>query len=178
MQAQNQIIESIDIKSDKVSHMHKYSRVAMAIGASLAILTLAGCANQSASSGVYTYDQAQRQQNVIFGTIVSLRPVTIQTDRPSGVGMVAGGALGGVAGNTIGGGSGRTLATIGGALLGGLAGNAIENQVTKTSGVEITVKLDSGATRVIAQADDQALSTGQRVQVISGGGPTRVVPMR
>lgn len=178
MQAQNQIIDSIDITSDRVSHMRKYSRIAMAVGTSLAILTLAGCANQSASSGVYTYDQAQRQQNVIFGTIVSLRPVTIQNAKSSGVGMVAGGALGGVAGSTIGGGSGRTLATIGGALLGGLAGNAVENQVSKTSGIEITVKLDSGATRVITQADDQALSTGQRVQIISGSGTTRVVPTR
>lgn len=158
--------------------MKKYSRIAMAVGASLAILTLAGCANQTASSGVYSYDQAQRQQNVVFGTIVALRPVTIQTDKSSGVGMVAGSALGGVAANTIGGGTGKTLATIGGALLGGLAGNAVENQMTKTKGVEITVKLDSGATRVIAQADDQALSTGQRVQIISGSGKTRVVPSR
>lgn len=157
--------------------MRKYSKTLIAIGASLAILTLAGCANQSASSGVYTYDQAQRQQNVVYGTILALRPVTIQSDRPSGVGMVAGGAIGGVAGNSIGGGRGRTLTTIGGALLGGLAGNAIENQVSKTRGIEITVKLDSGATKVIAQADDQVLQNGQRVQVISGNGPTRVVPM-
>ncbi|MGB7483182.1 MAG: glycine zipper 2TM domain-containing protein, partial [Castellaniella sp.] len=86
-------------------------------------------------------------------------------------------ALGGVAGSAIGGGRGQILASIGGALLGGLAGNAVENQVGKTRGLEITVRLDNGETRVIAQADDVALSSGQRVQVISGGGPTRVVPM-
>lgn len=148
----------------------------------LAVLTaslsvLAGCANQSASGSTYTYGQAQQEQIVRYGTVVSVRPVTIQQDRSSGVGAAGGAALGGVAGSTIGGGSGQILTSIGGALLGGLAGNAVENQMAKTSGLEITVRLDNGETRVVAQADDIALSSGQRVQLISGGGPTRVVPM-
>lgn len=147
------------------------------IGISLSLLTVAGCANQSASSSVYTYGQAQREQIVRYGTVVSVRPVTIQTDKSSGVGALGGAALGGVAGSSIGGGNGQILAAIGGALLGGLAGNAVENQVGRTQGLEITVRLDNGETRVIAQAADVALSSGQRVQVVSGGGPTRVVPL-
>ncbi|MER1968745.1 glycine zipper 2TM domain-containing protein [Castellaniella sp. GW247-6E4] len=143
--------------------------------ASLAVL--AGCANHSASSSAYTYGQAQQEQIVRYGTVVSVRPVTIQTDKTSGVGMVAGAAVGGVAGSTIGGGTGQILASMGGAILGGLAGNAIENAASKTKGLEITVRLDNGETRVIAQADDVRLASGQRVQVISGGGPSRVVPM-
>ena len=91
--------------------------------------------------------------------------------------MLAGGALGGVAGNAIGGGTGRTIATVGGAILGALAGNAVENQVGKNSGYEITVRLDNGETRVVAQEADVPVSVGQRVQVISGSGPTRVTPM-
>ena len=153
------------------------ARVLAATGAALSVLFVAGCANQSASSSVYTYGQAQQEQIVRYGTVVSTRAVTIQTDKPSGFGAVGGAALGGVAGSTIGGGTGQVLAAIGGALLGGLAGNAVENQVGKTQGLEITVRLDNGETRVIAQAADIALSSGQRVQVISGGGPTRVVPM-
>ncbi|MDN5843206.1 MAG: glycine zipper 2TM domain-containing protein [Alcaligenaceae bacterium] len=145
------------------------------LAASLSVL--AGCANQSASGSTYTYGQAQQEQIVRYGTVVSVRPVTIQQDRSSGVGAAGGAALGGVAGSTIGGGSGQILTSIGGALLGGLAGNAVENQMAKTSGLEITVRLDNGETRVIAQADDIRLSAGQRVQLISGGGPTRVVPM-
>jgi outer membrane lipoprotein SlyB len=43
--------------------------------------------------------------------------------------------------------------------------------------LEITVRLDNGETRVIAQEADVAISTGQRVRLISGNGPTRVVPM-
>ncbi len=148
-----------------------------AAGLAASLVLLAGCANHSASSSVYTYGQAQQEQIVRYGTVVSVRPVTIQTDKSSGAGVVAGAAVGGVAGSTIGGGTGQVLASMGGAILGGLAGNAIENAATKTRGLEITVRLDNGETRVIAQADDVPLSSGQRVQLISGGGPTRVVPI-
>jgi len=145
-----------------------------AVVTSMAIL--GGCANHSASSSVYSYDQAQREQIVRNGTVTSVRPITIEQDRSSGVGMIAGGALGGVAGNAIGGGTGRALATVGGALLGALAGNAVENRTNRASGLEITVHLDNGETRVVAQEADVPLSVGQRVQVISGAGPTRVTP--
>ncbi|WP_269496712.1 glycine zipper 2TM domain-containing protein [Castellaniella sp. S9] len=148
-----------------------------AAGLAVSFAVLAGCANHSASSSVYTYGQAQQEQIVRYGTVVSVRPVTIQTDKSSGAGALAGAALGGVAGSTIGGGTGQVLATMGGAVLGGLAGNTIENTAAKTKGLEITVRLDNGETRVIAQADDVPLSSGQRVQLISGGGPTRVVPL-
>jgi outer membrane lipoprotein SlyB len=149
--------------------------VVAALAVSLSLL--AGCANQSASSSVYTYGQAQREQIVRTGTVTGVRPITIQTDRSSGAGVVGGGVLGGVAGNAVGGGTGRTIATVGGAILGALAGNAIENQVGRSSGLEVTVRLDNGETRVIAQEADTPLSVGQRVQVISGAGPTRVAPL-
>jgi len=138
---------------------------------------LAGCANPSASSAVYSYGQAQREQIVRTGTVTGVRPIVIENDKSTGAGMLAGGALGGVAGNAVGGGSGRNIATVGGAILGALAGNALENRVGKTSGLEITVRLDNGETRVIAQAADIPISVGQRVQVISGAGPTRVAPL-
>ncbi|WP_245801209.1 glycine zipper 2TM domain-containing protein [Pollutimonas bauzanensis] len=138
---------------------------------------LAGCANDTASGSVYSYGQAQREQIVRTGTVEAVRNVVIQKDSSSGAGVLAGGALGGVAGNTIGGGRGNILATIGGGILGAVAGNAVENQVGKTQGLEITVRLDNGETRVIAQAADVAIGVGQRVRLISGNGPTRVVPM-
>lgn len=157
---------------------------AAAFAGSLSLL--AGCANDSASSSVYTYGQAQREQIVRNGTVESIRPVTIQQGN-SGVGMVAGGVLGSVAGSAIGGGGrhwgggwggGSALGAVGGALVGGLIGNAIENQTGKTQGLEITVRLDNGETRVVAQGADTYLAPGQRVRMISGNGPTRVVPMQ
>jgi len=141
------------------------------------VSVLAGCANRSASSSVYSYDQAQHEQIVRTGTVVSVRNVTIQNAKSSGFGGLAGGALGGVAGSAVGGGTGNILATVGGAIAGALAGNAVENQTGKTKGLEITVKLDNGETRVVAQAADVPLVAGQRVRLVSGDGPTRVVPM-
>lgn len=153
-----------------------FQRLAI-VSAVLAVsINVSGCSTPSASAGVYTYGQAQSEQIVRFGTVTGLRPVVIQKDRSSGVGMIAGGALGGVAGSAVGGGTGRDLAIVGGAILGALAGEKIEEQAGKTQGVEITVRLDNGETRVIAQEDDQRLAIGSRVQVISGAGPVRVVP--
>jgi outer membrane lipoprotein SlyB len=138
---------------------------------------VSGCSTPSASASVYTYGQAQTEQIVRNGTVTNVRPIVIQKDGTSGAGMIAGGALGGVAGSAVGGGTGRDLAIVGGAILGALVGQKVEEGVGKTNGLEITVRLDNGETRVIAQEDDVRLSVGQRVQVISGTGVTRVTPM-
>jgi outer membrane lipoprotein SlyB len=142
-----------------------------------AIVLVSGCAKPSASASVYNYNQTQRDQIVRNGTVINVRPITIQSEQTSGAGAIAGGAVGGVAGSAIGGGTGRTLAVIGGAILGALAGNAIEDKIDKKDGLEISVRLDNGETRVIAQEADLPIMMNQRVQVISGAGPTRVVPL-
>lgn len=153
-----------------------WGRFALTTLALTGVVLVSGCAKPSASANVYTYNQAQRDQVMRNGTVVNVRPITIQKEGTSGAGMVAGGAAGGVVGSTIGGGTGRTLAILGGAVLGALAGDAVEEYVGKKDGLEITVKLDNGETRVIAQEADVAIMLNQRVQVISGAGPTRVVP--
>lgn len=140
------------------------------------VALLSGCANKSASSGVYSYGQAQREQVVRVGTITNIRSIVIQSDQSSGAGVLAGGAVGGIAGSAIGGGRGSAIAAVLGAVAGGVLGNQIEKQVDKTDGYEVTVRLDNGETRVVAQAADVPLRIGQRVQMISGGGPTRVAP--
>jgi len=43
-------------------------------------------------------------------------------------------------------------------------------------GLEITVRLNNGETRVIAQAADVAINAGQRVRLVRGSESTRVVP--
>ena len=152
-------------------------RFAVVASALVGVTFISGCAQPSASSNVYTYSQAQREQVVRVGTVTAVRPIVIRNDATSGAGMVAGGALGGVAGNSVGGGNGRTLAIVGGAILGALAGNAVEEQAGTRSGLEITVRLDNGEMRVIAQEGDVPIVVGQRVQLVSGAGPTRVTPV-
>ena len=152
-------------------------RFAVVASALVGVTFISGCAQPSASSNVYTYSQAQREQVVRVGTVTGVRPIVNKNDATTGAGMVAGGALGGVAGNSVGGGNGRTLAIVGGAILGALAGNAVEDQTGRRDGLEITVRLDNGEMRVIAQEGDIPIVVGQRVQLVSGAGPTRVTPM-
>lgn len=160
-------------------HQQAIERAPLSVIAVAAILGLAamlgGCANPSASSRVYTFDQAQRAQTVTLGYVIGVRPVTIQAAQTSGLGVIAGGALGAVAGNAVGGGSGRRITTVGGAVGGAMAGNAVENASARRQGLEITIRLDSGDTRVITQEADVPISTGQRVQVVTQGGISRVV---
>ena len=153
------------------------ARWLIAIGLVAAASVLSGCANRTASGSVYNYGQAQREQIQRLGTVVSVRDIVIQPESSSGVGTIAGAAVGGVAGSGVGGGTGRIIASVLGGVAGGLLGNTVEQGVSRKAGYEITVRLDNGETRVIAQEADIAVRAGQRVQLISGGGPTRVVPV-
>jgi len=103
----------------------------LTLGAALLALALtAGCARNTASGSTYTYGQAQREQIVRTGTVLSVRPVTIQQDSGNMLGTIAGAVLGGVAGNAVGGGKGRTLLVIAGA--GGVG--SITIQLAKLAG--------------------------------------------
>lgn len=142
----------------------------------IALLGLCGLVTACASSksgDVYSRDQTQQVQTVKMGVVESVRSVKIEgTKTPIGAG--AGAAIGGVAGSTVGGGKGSTIAAIAGAVAGGLAGAAAEEGLTREDGLELTVKLDSGATIAIVQEADEQFEPGDRVRVLEGGGATRV----
>jgi outer membrane lipoprotein SlyB len=135
---------------------------------------LAGCASSN-SGEVYSRDQARRTQTVQMGTVQFVKNIQIEGTK-SGVGAVGGGVAGGVVGSTIGGGKGSILAAVGGAALGAVGGAVAEEKFTKKNGLEITVKLDSGATIAVVQEADVMYSVGERVRVLTGSdGTTRVV---
>ena len=135
---------------------------------------VAGCASSN-SGEVYSRDQARRTQTVQMGTVQYVKNIRIEGTK-SGVGAVGGGVAGGVLGSTIGGGKGSVLAAVGGAALGAVGGAVAEEQLTKKAGLEITVKLDSGATIAVVQEADVIFSVGERVRVLTGSdGTTRVV---
>jgi len=140
-------------------------------------LAMSGCASNSSSPNVFTASQAQREQTVRMGTVDSVRAVRISSNngRPSGLGVVGGGALGALAGSSIGGGRGSVATGIIGGIGGAVAGNAIENSVAMRDGVEITVRLDNGDLRAITQATSgEFFRAGDRVRLLSSGGVTRV----
>ena len=105
-------------------------------------MLLTGCASNLTGDS-YSRADARKVQTIRMGTIESLRPVKIEgTKTPIGAG--AGTVIGGIAGSTVGGGRGSAVAAVIGAVAGGLAGAAAEEGITRTQGVEITVREDDG----------------------------------
>lgn len=131
----------------------------------LIFLLLAGCASQGSHD--YVQSEARAVQTVEFGTVQSVRAVTIKGDNAV-VGTVTGAALGGLLGNQIGHGGGRAAATVIGAVGGGIAGNAIERKIDEQDGQEIVIRLDSGATVAIVQPGPHTFAPGDRVRVLTG----------
>ncbi|BAU73393.1 outer membrane lipoprotein [Metapseudomonas furukawaii] len=137
-------------------------------------LALGGC-QSSLTGDTYSRDEARRVQTVRMGTIESLRPVKIEgTKTPVGAG--AGAVVGGIGGSTIGGGRGSAVAAVVGAVAGGLLGAAAEEGITRTQGVEITVREDDGSMRAYVQEvqPNEVFRVGERVRIMTVNGTSRV----
>jgi outer membrane lipoprotein SlyB len=135
---------------------------------------LIGCAS-NLSGESYSRAEARTVQQVEYGIIEQLRPVQIEgTKTPIGSG--AGAIVGGIAGSGVGGGKTRSVMAVIGAVAGGMAGAAIEEGITRTQGVEITVKMNKGETIAIVQAlsPNERFTVGDRVRVLYSGENTRV----
>ncbi|MBR0566695.1 glycine zipper 2TM domain-containing protein [Azoarcus sp. L1K30] len=149
------------------------NRLRAMCGAMIVGLALTGCAS-GLGGGTYSRGEARRTMVVQFGTVESARAVQLEGTK-SPVGTVAGAAVGGIAGSTVGGGRGSSIGAVLGAVAGGLAGSAIEEGVTRTPGVEVTVKLDNGQYLAVVQEDQgEGFQPGQRVRILRDGGTTRV----
>jgi outer membrane lipoprotein SlyB len=149
--------------------MDKRIQIAAAV---LTAAMLAGCA-ENLGGGSYRREEARREQNVRMGMVESVREVQIEGTRTP-IGPVAGAVVGGIAGSTVGGGHGSDIAAVLGAVAGAVAGQAIEQGTTRRTGVEITVKLDSGALVAIVQEADEVFKPGDRVRILSDGLTSRV----
>lgn len=148
------------------------NRQLAALALTLIAATVAGCAS-SKSSGAYTRDQTRQEMVVRTGVVESVREVQIEGTK-SGVGTAAGAVAGGVGGSHVGGGKGQIVGAVVGAVVGGIAGSAIEEGVTRKTGLEITVRLDNGQMTAIVQEGDELFRAGDRVRLLSGAGGTRV----
>lgn len=140
------------------------------------ILGFTGCAGKR-HGDVYSVQEARSIQQVRYGTITKIDPVTIEGEGQA-VGAIAGAAVGGILGSKIGGGSGSDIAAIGGGVLGGVAGSKAAESVTRRQGVNLTIKMDSGETIAVVQEvnPNVIFQVGQRVRVNVDGGTARVVP--
>jgi len=137
-------------------------------------MLLSGC-QSSLTGDSYSRDEARRVQTIRMGTIEALRPVKIEGTKTP-IGSVAGAAVGGVGGSSIGGGRGSIVAAVIGAVAGGLIGSAAEEGLTRTQGVEITVREDDGSMRAYVQEvqPNEVFRVGERVRIATVDGTSRV----
>ena len=147
-----------------------------AISISLLTLGLTGCVSGLQGS-TYSRSEARQVQEVEFGTVLSTNPVVIE-GKQSGAGQLPGAIIGGVAGSSVGEGKGQQIFTVLGAVGGAVVGSMIEEQATRTQGLELTIKMDSGKTLSIVQEVDNVnvFREGQRVRVLTQGALARVSP--
>jgi outer membrane lipoprotein SlyB len=128
---------------------------------------LAGCAPVY-SNTTYAPYAVGRPAAVSYGTIVGLRPVTVQGGQP-GIGTAAGAVAGGVAGSFIGGDwRSNLLGGLGGAVLGGVVGNAVERGTSTGQAVEFFVRQDGGGDISVVQSNEENLQYNDRVVIIHG----------
>lgn len=140
-----------------------------------AALTLAGCYDTTPPAGTVYRPAApvERAEFVDYGTIIEMRPVTMQRDGNGDqvIGAVTGGLVGAVIGHQFGSGTGKDLMTGAGAIAGAMVGSKVAAQAqtqTYTSSAW-TVRLDNGQTMTVIQASN-AFRVGQRVSVVHRNG--------
>lgn len=138
-----------------------------------AVAVLSACA--TSSPDVISRQDAQVAAQVQDGTVISIRPVTVDGSQ-SGMGAAAGGIVGAAVGT---GGSTIQREKIGLGVLAGvagaLAGNAIERMATKEEAFEIIVQLRNGDRRAIVQAKgNETLMAGDSVIIVTSGNKVRV----
>lgn len=149
------------------------------ITAIVAALGLAGCQ----STPLYANNQtgnvngsvSRAPENVLeYGYVTNIEAIQGGSRGGSGAGILLGAVVGGLLGNQVGGGSGRTAATIAGSVGGAMAGNAIEGRMDggaqqgQAYGYRITIRVDSGQTRVFDVTNTGDLRVNDRVQVRNG----------
>lgn len=150
------------------------SRARLCAVAALAALGLTACAAQT---GPYSYApyEAGMIARVEEGTIVSARPIRLETYQ-NGSGGLVGGVAGAAIGSQFGGDTGGTVAgAVIGGLLGAVAGDAIANNENRNGFAYVIRRERDGSMIEIAQPDVQPLPLGMRVH-IAYGDRVRVTP--
>lgn len=118
----------------------KKTIVALVLAAGL--LAVPSCKNLGSLDTV-SANQAGAVGEVISGTVVNARNVTIDSDSSTkNMGTLIGAAVGAGAGQLLGGGSGRAVSTVGFGALGAMAGRGAAKYGDQTQGQVLTIKAD------------------------------------
>ncbi len=146
----------------------KKSAVGCALLALASLLTVApfqGCS--TASHATIPRASAGKVQHLDSGTVVAVRPVTIDGEKTY-LGISSGAIVGSAVGQSIGAGNdGRVLAGAVGAVAGAVIGSEVEKKLTEKVAQEVTISLDDGRTVVVVQEFEQpGFIAGDRVNVM------------
>jgi outer membrane lipoprotein SlyB len=129
---------------------------------------LAGCATQQPISST------EGTTMVRPASVTSVRDVTVNTNRNSGLGTIVGSVLGALIGSNIGSGTGSTVASVGGAVAGGVAGQQVGTSTATKTVTELGLRFDNGDTRTYNIEPGEAFRVGDRVKVTTHNGTTRI----
>jgi outer membrane lipoprotein SlyB len=133
---------------------------------------VAGC-NFPSKTPMVSRQQVNQVRHIEYGT-VQKTDVVVVAGQNTVLGTYGGGATGAAAAGDVGHGVGTDLARVGGAVVGAVAGQAVEEVVTRKSGLMMTIKLENGGTVVVTQEAPPVFNVGDRVAVISGPGGAQV----
>lgn len=131
------------------------------------LLTLAttACTIPGPTPDAYGRSQTARAYGVEYGEVVMVRSVPM-SGRSTVVGRTAGTIVGAAAGSVVGDGVGQIIASSAGAVVGAVAGEQVEEAVTRKDGLEITVRMDTGAVVTVVQEATVEFVEGERVRVL------------
>ncbi len=139
------------------------------------VASLAACAAQQ-NANVLAGNQAMTASTVSYGTVTASRVVSLEgTQGGQAAGAILGGLAGAALGQEVGGGTGKVIATGVGATAGAAAGLQAGKAAGTRQSIEWTVSLENGGSIAVMQGEP-TFAIGQRVQVITGGGQTRLAP--
>lgn len=140
-------------------------------------LLLSACAQSSQSQ--YSDQDVGHNALILFGTVISERPVDIKGTN-SGAGAGVGVLAGGLAGSTLGRGNGSVIGLLGGMVIGGITGAITEQSLKDRQGIEYIVHFPvNGTTQSIVQniaKKDTPIAEGECVMVQMNGTYQRVLP--
>lgn len=148
--------------------MHK--RISAFFVSLLAVVMLAGCANNTGSAPM----------EIRSGVVEQVTDTTIKSNHDQGVGAVLGGLGGLGVGALIGSGTGKAVAMVLGAIGGSVAGYEVQKHYDKPlPAYQIFVRTNSGVLVSVTQAASLGQFTkGQKVYIEGSGPDAKVVPMR
>lgn len=118
--------------------------------------------------------EAQTSTKKVCTTCGTVRNIQVieEEGKGTGLGAVAGGVAGGLIGSQIGSGTGNTVATVAGVAGGAYAGHQVEKKVKTKKTYKITVRMDTGKTRIFNQETEPAVHVGDKVKLVEG----KIVP--